>query len=277
VVDVALSWTAVGSILVIVLGVLLLGLVAWQKRIVQSREKQARKAPRHDDVEEIEGEDGEGASAGWRKFWQDARTGWRKFWDEFVAAPDIKRPSLSRGAIATLLALGILGYACAALLPPQVALIGVLPAGGALVLWYWIEIGPPKDGSLARRAKTLRRLGCDDSTHPQYTPGQRTRSDLAVYLPALIAASHAGVYLDRPDGAVIAWALLIIPATIIMTARKHESRILSSYRTQRTWLLLHEDKIREVLESKAGFGEIDKAPASAVRRSAGNRRYRSRP
>jgi len=59
---------------------------------------------------------------------------------------------------------------------------------------------------------------------------------------------------------VLGWAVLVAPATTIMTVRKHESRLLGAYKHQAAWLKLHELKIREVLEGKAGFGDLEEAP-----------------
>ncbi|MFP4554996.1 MAG: hypothetical protein ACLFRT_14205, partial [Actinomycetota bacterium] len=106
-------------------------------------------------------------------------------------------------------------------------------------------------------------LGCEASDRPQFTSVQRTFLDIAVFGPFLVGASAAGALLGRSPSAVLAWGILIAPATLIMTNRKHEERLLGAYRHQVAWVHLHEAKIREILLGKAGFGDLEGPPRSA--------------
>lgn len=169
-------------------------------------------------------------------------------------------PTLGMACVLVLAVLASAAIVIAARLRTPAAWISLLPAAAALTWWFWMEVGPPRTNSHRWRDNGLAALGCERSDQPQFSPFQRTLIDLAIFVPFLVGASIADAHLGRPPTAVLAWAVFVVPATTIMTIRKHESRLLGAYRHQLAWLMLNEVKIKEVLEGRAGFGDLEKAP-----------------
>ncbi|MFP3881930.1 MAG: hypothetical protein ACLFWH_06380 [Actinomycetota bacterium] len=177
-------------------------------------------------------------------------------------------PSLSAVCVLSLFLLASFSIWVAVALPPSASWVSIVPALATLAYWFWFEVGPPRMGSKGARTvrwrdKVLMALGCEASDRPQFTSVQRTFLDIAVFGPFLVGASAAGALLGRSPSAVLAWGILIAPATLIMTNRKHEERLLGAYRHQVAWVHLHEAKIREILLGKAGFGDLEGPPRSA--------------
>lgn len=134
---------------------------------------------------------------------------------------------------------------------------GISVAGLALVLWVMIEIGPPTPvdstiGKIPRepvRGRILTSMRLKPSTRTQYTQLERGLMDLALFGPALIGAARAAQIQDRPALSVLAWGILSVPAVLIMAVRKHEQRLLASYKDQVRWLEVNEDNIRALATS----------------------------
>ena len=172
-------------------------------------------------------------------------------------------PRLGWQVLLALFTVTATGVALASCLPLRFGWLGVVVALGSVVGWYWLEVGPPhKEPKYGQRFRNrvLLRLGCEKSEIPQYTALQRTWIDLALFVPSLAGMTVAGAYLGRHDISVLAWLVLILPATLVMTIRKHEARLLGAYRHQETWLKLHEAKIREILASRAGMADLEGPP-----------------
>jgi hypothetical protein len=134
-------------------------------------------------------------------------------------------------------------------------------------LWGATELGPPtpEPSSGANqpateaglRQKILRKLlllpELDDA---EYLPVQRGMFDMAAFTPSLLTAALAADELGRPGVAVLLWGVLLLPAVLIMTVRKHEVRLLNSYRDQNMWLSLNKSKLK-TLAAQNEFGPDD--------------------
>lgn len=131
------------------------------------------------------------------------------------------------------------------------------------LLWFAVEIGPPrpsKNGTQgwhlqpgSVRNRLLRRLGLKDDEKPQLPILYRTLNEVVLAAPLLAAAALVGDLLDRQAESVLAWGLLLIPATLIMAIRKHETRQLSVYRHQNAFLELSSHGIHEALLRRSGL------------------------
>ncbi|MFC7489423.1 MULTISPECIES: hypothetical protein [unclassified Knoellia] len=134
-----------------------------------------------------------------------------------------------------------------------VRIIGLGMATTALICWVLFEFGPPpvrtphpKTGELpprSVRALILNRLRCPDSPETQFIPAQRALVDAALMAPAMIAATNLTIEQGRSANAVLWWALLLGIGTFIVVSRKHEVRLLNSFRDQSTWLSWNRKKI----------------------------------
>lgn len=116
---------------------------------------------------------------------------------------------------------------------------GVLLAAAVVLMWIWVEIGPPQPAtSRELRSFIFRQLG---ASHPdtQYTPLQRAIVDLAFFLPWVSGASYANGQGGVSNVAIYGWIIVITLATAVMAVRKHERRLLYTYETQSLWLDLH--------------------------------------
>lgn len=127
--------------------------------------------------------------------------------------------------------------------------VGVLLAIAGYVLWASIEIGPPKVGDqFGWRSRLLRRLRAD-CTDAQYSVFQRLLADIALFGPWLVGAALAGANQGRAATHMFAWALLVVPATAIMSIRKHEIRLLNVFQDQCLWLELNTDRLARLRTS----------------------------
>ncbi len=156
------------------------------------------------------------------------------------------QPATPVGPSVVILGLGALAVVLGLVLEAPAAYVSLVPGGAALAVWWAIEIGPPAPSERTWRAAVFERLGVDRVAAPQFSVAQRVVTELALVAPPLAAASAAAVLQGRPEGSVIAWALLAVPATAIMSIRKHERRLLGIYADQSRWLELQKPKIMEI-------------------------------
>ncbi len=146
-----------------------------------------------------------------------------------------------------ILALAGAAAAQAIAMPSPWAYAALVPGGAALAVWWAVEIGPARPGEQTFRAALLGLLGLQSAVAPQFSVAQRTLTELALVVPAVVAASAAAALQGRPPASVLAWALLAVPAAAIMSIRKHETRLLGAYRQQSTWLCLQKAKIADIV------------------------------
>lgn len=157
-------------------------------------------------------------------------------------------------AVIAVVSLHALGVALTALQNPILQVAGLALSLCALTIWVSAEIGPP-GGKPENRVgeKILRRLGCNDSPRSQYIPLQRLLFDGAIMIPAMFAAATLTYQQARTPLATLLWAILVFVAAAITSTKKHETRLINSYRDQSVWLTLNESKIRHL-----SIGGLDK-------------------
>lgn len=145
---------------------------------------------------------------------------------------------LSLGFLAILLLISGIGV---------LMLLGAALAIASVILWSWIEVGPP--GGLDKRTDlrsiVLTRLGAVAQT-VQYGPIGRLLSDVCLFFPWLIGGSVLYANVGASPVALLSWGAMIIPCTAIMAVRKHEIRLLASYGDQTLWLELHAPDIAAI-------------------------------
>lgn len=153
-----------------------------------------------------------------------------------------------------LLCLGTAAFFLSAAGPVLVRALGLGAAVGSLFIWGMTELGPPvpQDG-VGQARPTNARFGSREATmavlrlpakpRPQYWPLQRGLLDLAAFTPPLAAAAAAAAAAGRPPVAVLLWGLPAVSATLIMSVRKHEERLITNYRDQNAWLELNRAKL----------------------------------
>lgn len=135
-------------------------------------------------------------------------------------------------------------------------LLASIPAVVNVAVWFWIEIGKPNYrreergdkilwNELDMRSFVMLKTGIDHH-EPNFWPIQRTVADIVFFLPWLGASSVALARMGRPSQSVILWALLILPCSLIASVRKHETRLLATYREQSNWLEHHSSEIRRI-------------------------------
>jgi hypothetical protein len=122
----------------------------------------------------------------------------------------------------------------------------------ALNVWFWVEKGSPdpESESLDWRSGVFRRLNAV-TEEPNFRPLQRLMADLCLFLPYLVAASIAAAQKGHSPNELLAWGALIVPCVGIMAFRKHESRLLVTYKEQSDWLIAGTEKIKELRETGA--------------------------
>ena len=143
----------------------------------------------------------------------------------------------------------------------RVRYIAILPALAALVLWFALEAGPPASERTtpwspfrtSLRDEVLRLLGVRYRSAPQLPIWFRTFTDLAALVPVLVGASVADAFLGRDPISLLAWSILAVPAVLIMTVHKHESRLMGAYCHQMAYLDLSETRIRSALRKREGL------------------------
>jgi hypothetical protein len=165
-------------------------------------------------------------------------------------------------AAAVVLLLGIAANFMADAASNWLRISGVCTAGAALLLWVMVELGPPtpdtKDEGTRSgdpvRGRILVWLRLKPSTQTQYTQLQRGVMDLALFAPAVVGAACAAQNQGRSALWVLAWGFLLLPAVLIMAIRKHEQRLLASYKDQVRWLQINEENIK-TLATQGPAGE----------------------
>jgi len=156
------------------------------------------------------------------------------------------------GCCVALLLLGFIGIALVISGELLLGLIGELFAVGAITLWSWVEIGPPgrSDRRTDVRSIVLSKLrGNTDKV--QYSPQQRLLCDLCLFAPWLIAGSILYANTGAAASALLAWGLLIVPCTAIMSVGKHELRLLVVFADQSLWLDLHSADISAIATNQS--------------------------
>lgn len=126
----------------------------------------------------------------------------------------------------------------------------------AFSLWLMIELGPPGTvgrGNKARpsgpvRGRVLGAIRLRPASRTQYTQLQRGMVDVALLVGPLLAAARSAENLGRDATTVLLWAALALPASLVMSIRKHEQRLLAAYRDQVNWLDINEPNIRSLAE-----------------------------
>jgi len=205
------------------------------------------------------------------KYWREQLASGAKAPDQAAIEKDYK--SRRNGAITTILpatiAIVVLGTVSAAMATSNNRwwqLGGFAGSVAVLCLWGATEMGPPtpeqsnssdkpyREPTL--RQRVLRRLSLPGRDEAQYLPIQRGTFDLAAFTPSLLVAGLAAHEQSRSAAAVLLWALLLLPAVIVMAMRKHEIRLLNAYQDQLLWLTLNEQKIKEVAD-RNGLGPND--------------------
>lgn len=153
-------------------------------------------------------------------------------------------------------ALGSASIAAALSLPHSQAWIAMALSAAAFGLWLATEMGPRKPvakdelPSEPWRGTLLRLLWASPSPRAQYSQLERGAMDVALFAPAILGCAWAAHLQGRPATMVCAWAVLAVPATLIMSVRKHEQRLVNIYKDQVAWLEVHADQIVAVVDGK---------------------------
>jgi hypothetical protein len=123
-----------------------------------------------------------------------------------------------------------------------------LLAAVSVVLWGLVEVGPPPPprAQISAHRVILVRLGAAQDEDTQYPPAQRTVVDLALLLPVAVAVAGAAQANGAPPSYVLLWGLLSVTCTLVMAVRKHEQRLLATYKDQLAWLELHRESVLAV-------------------------------
>jgi hypothetical protein len=137
-------------------------------------------------------------------------------------------------------------------------LIGVVLGALSMILWTWLEMGPPtehvnppqQEPFISWRSRVLNWLARRKG-YVQYSPVQRLVADVSLFAPWFVFASVAHVGRESQAASIVAWVLLAVLATTIMSLRKHEERLLAAYEDQSLWLDLHEGELKKIKETRA--------------------------
>lgn len=161
------------------------------------------------------------------------------------------------GAVASLLAASA-----------PLTIVAVVLAGVSVAMWFWIEIGKPSEQKHAKestapngqqigpdstipwnttdaRSYVMLKLGVDHH-EPNFWPVQRTIADIVFFAPWIAAASITIALSGAHKETVLLWALLILPCSLIAAVRKHEIRLLATYREQSNWLEHHSADVKTI-------------------------------
>lgn len=134
----------------------------------------------------------------------------------------------------------------------------LVPSTIASILWFWLEVGPPrdeKDKLSGFRDIFLVKVGHISRAKdlPKFSVGFRGATDMALFLPLLVGVTMANTNGSRSGLFVFAWALVVVPAVCIMAIHKHETRMLEMYSHQAIWIKLMSSKIPKILDKREGF------------------------
>ena len=176
----------------------------------------------------------------------------------------LQRPSAKEIILPGLVLVGLMAASVliAIHLRGQSRYLCLVPAVLAVLFWFGIEVGPPREVELSEGVSPFedgihdplfRMLRVRNSAAPQFPIWYRTTTDLAVIVPALVGATVACTWLARSSESVLAWSILIVPAVLIMTVHKHEARLMGAYSNQLAYLDLAQGRIRSALSKRDGL------------------------
>lgn len=141
-----------------------------------------------------------------------------------------------------MLILGLFGAVIVRFAP--IPALAILFAMAHFILWLWVELGPPKRKAGIRHRTFSWLHMVKDDVH--YSPFQRLICDICLFFPWLLAAAALSFNIGAGPGAVGGWAILAVPCTTIMSAHKHEVRLLYSFEDQSLYLQMHRREIEQI-------------------------------